>query len=115
MKVGIIGLGLIGGSMAIDLRRSGFAREFLGTDADPLNASAAEKMGLVDRVVTLDECIEQSDLVIVAVPVGVALKMLPDILDRFEQTRQRDKVVIDVCSTKEMLARSVKYHSWSVP
>ena len=110
-KIGILGLGLIGGSMAIDLRRRGFANEFLGVDADPLNASAAEKMGLVDRVVTLEECVDQSDLVIVAVPVGAALKLLPGILDRFEQTGAKDKIVIDVCSTKELLARSVKYHS----
>ena len=110
-KLGIIGLGLIGGSMAIDLRRRGFAGEFLGVDADPLNATAAEKMGLVDRVVTLEECIDQSDMVIVAVPVGAALKLLPGILDRFEQTGAKDKIVIDVCSTKELLARSVKYHS----
>ena len=110
-KLGIIGLGLIGGSMAIDLRRRGFASEFLGVDADPLNASAAEKMGLVDRVVTLEECVDQSDMVIVAVPVGAALKLLPGILDRFEQTGAKDKIVIDVCSTKELLARSVKYHS----
>lgn len=110
-KLGIIGLGLIGGSMAIDLRRRGFASEFLGVDADPLNASAAEKMGLVDRAVTLEECIDQSDMVIVAVPVGAALKLLPGILDRFEQTGAKDKIVIDVCSTKELLARSVKYHS----
>ena len=110
-KIGIIGLGLIGGSMAIDLRRRGFASEFLGVDADPLNASAAEKMGLVDRVVTLEECIDQSDMVIVAVPVGAALKLLPGILDRFEQTGAKGKIVIDVCSTKELLARSVKYHS----
>ena len=96
---------------AIDLRRRGFASEFLGVDADPLNASAAEKMGLVDRVVTLEECVDQSDLVIVAVPVGAALKLLPGILDRFEQTGAKDKIVIDVCSTKELLARSVKYHS----
>lgn len=111
MKIGVIGLGLIGGSMAIDLRRRGFASEFLGVDADPLNASAAEKMGLVDRIVTLEECIDQSDMVIVAVPVGAALKLLPGILDRFEQTGAKDKIVADVCSTKELLARSVKYHS----
>lgn len=111
MKIGVIGLGLIGGSMAIDLRRRGFASGFLGVDADPLNASAAEKMGLVDRIVTLEECIDQSDMVIVAVPVGAALKLLPGILDRFEQTGAKDKIVVDVCSTKELLARSVKYHS----
>ena len=110
MKIGVIGLGHRGGSMAIDLRRRGFASEFLGVDADPLNASAAEKMGLVDRIVTLEECIDQSDMVIVAVPVGAALKLLPGILDRFEQTGAKDKIVVDVCSTKELLARSVKYH-----
>lgn len=111
MKIGVIGLGLIGGSMAIDLRRRGFATALLGVDADPVNASAAEKMGLVDRIVTLEECIDQSDLVIVSVPVGAALKLLPGILDRFEQTGAKDKIVVDVCSTKELLARSVKYHS----
>ena len=48
MKVGIIGLGLIGGSMAIDLRRKGFASEITGVEADTVNAAAAEKIGLVD-------------------------------------------------------------------
>ena len=41
MKTGIIGLGLIGGSMAIDLKRRGFAEEILGVEAEPVNASAA--------------------------------------------------------------------------
>ena len=45
-KVGIIGLGLIGGSMAIDLKRNGFASQVLGVEADPVNAAAAEKIGL---------------------------------------------------------------------
>lgn len=96
--------------MAIDLRRRGFASRLLGVDADPVNASAAEKMGLVDRVVSLDECVDGSDLVIVSVPVGAALKLVPTILDRFELTGAKEKIVIDVCSTKEQLARSVKYH-----
>ena len=110
MKLGVIGWGLIGGSMAIDLKRRGFAAEVLGVDADPVNASAAEKMGLVDRVVSFDECVDSSDLVIVAVPVGAALRLLPMVLDRFERTGAADKIVIDVCSTKEQLARQVKYH-----
>ena len=72
MKVGIIGLGLIGGSMAVDLKRKGFADEVLGVEAEPVNAAAAEKIGLVDRVVTYEECVSQSDVVILAVPVGAA-------------------------------------------
>lgn len=109
MKVGIVGLGLIGGSMAIDLKRKGFADEILGVESEPVNASAAEKIGLVDRVVSLDECVVQSDLVVLAVPVGAAVKLLPMVLDRFAENGE-DKIVMDVCSTKEHLARSVKYH-----
>lgn len=110
MKVGIIGLGLIGGSMAIDLKRKGFADQILGVEAEPVNASAAEKIGLADRIVSLDECIRQSDLVVLAVPVGAAVKMLPQVLDKIGESGDADKVVMDVCSTKEHLARNVKYH-----
>ena len=110
-NLGVIGLGLIGGSMAIDLKRKGFAKEILGVDADPVNAAAAEKIGLVDRVVGLEECVDKSDVIILAVPVDAALKLLPAILDRFEQTGAKDKLVMDVCSTKEHLSRSVKYHA----
>ena len=109
MKVGVIGLGLIGGSMAIDLKRKGFAQEVLGVEAEPLNAAAAQKIGLADRVVPLQDCVEESDLIILAVPVGAAVKMLPDILDIFA-SQNAEKVVIDVCSTKEHLSRAVKYH-----
>ena len=110
-NLGVIGLGLIGGSMAIDLKRKGFAQTILGVDADPVNAAAAEKIGLVDQVVGLEECVDKSDVIILAVPVDAALKLLPLILDRFEQTGAKDKLVMDVCSTKEHLSRSVKYHA----
>ena len=110
-NLGIIGLGLIGGSMAIDLKRKGFAQTILGVDVDPVNAAAAEKIGLVDKVVSLEECVDQSDVIILSVPVDAALKLLPVILDRFEQTGAKDKLVMDVCSTKEHLSRSVKYHA----
>ena len=110
MKTGIIGLGLIGGSIAIDLKRKGFASEVLGVEAEPVNASAAEKIGLVDRIVTMEECVDEADLIVLAVPVGAAVRILPEILDRFQTMEDCGKVVIDVCSTKEHLSRCVKYH-----
>lgn len=110
MKTGIIGLGLIGGSMAIDLKRRGFADEVYGVEAEPVNAAAAEKIGLVDKVLSFEDCVDQSDLIVLAVPVGAAVKLLPKVLDRFAQTEAAGKVVIDVCSTKEHLSRCVKYH-----
>ena len=108
MNIGIIGLGLIGGSMAIDLKRRGFAQQVLGVEADPVNASAALSIGLADHVVSLHECVSASDIIVLAVPVGAARKLLPEILDMIPEGS--DKVVIDVCSTKDHLVQSVKDH-----
>ena len=108
MKIGIIGLGLIGGSMAIDLKRRGFAYEVWGVEADPVNAAAACQMGLVDEVTDLAGCVSGSDLVVLAVPVGAAVRLLPQVLDMIPEGS--DKVVMDVCSTKEVIADAVKNH-----
>lgn len=122
MTVGIVGLGLIGGSMAIDLRRRGFASEILGVEAEPVNASAALSIGLADEIVDLEQCIDRSDIVVLSVPVGTAVKMLPMVLDRFAETRPGNdpangsssarckKIVIDVCSTKASLVEAVRNH-----
>lgn len=113
MTVGIIGLGLIGGSMAIDLKRRGFADQVLGVEANPVNAAAASTIGLVDKIVSFDECVQQSDITVVAVPVGAAIRMIPQILDRYaemSEDERSNRCVIDVCSTKEHLVRAVYYH-----
>ena len=107
--VGIIGLGLIGGSMAIDLKRRGFASTVLGVENDPVSAQAAQTIGLVDEVVSYEECVEKADIIVVAVPVGTAVKLVPDILDRF-QAGAEGKIVIDVCSTKEQICQATHYH-----
>ena len=104
--VGVIGLGLIGGSMAIDLKRRGFAKAVLGVESDPIAAEAAKTIGLVDEVVSYDDCISRADIIIVAVPVGTAVKMVCDILDKIG----KDGIVIDVCSTKEQICKATKYH-----
>ena len=106
MNIGIIGLGLIGGSIAIDLKRKGYAHQVLGVEADSVNASAALKIGLVDRIVQVEECVAESDIIILAVPVGAAARLLPQVLDMVDDT----KTVTDVCSTKELLVKTVKDH-----
>lgn len=112
-KVTIIGLGLIGGSMAIDLKRRGFASEITGVEQDPVNASAALRIGLVDRIVPYGECVPSADVIILAVPARAAGQMLPDILDRLlasEKSVPGYAVVMDVCSTKRHLADCVRNH-----
>lgn len=108
--LGVIGLGLIGGSMAIDLKRRGFACKVLGVEKDPLNAAAAKEMGLADEIVTLDDCVLRSDVIVLAIPVGDAVKTLPVILDRFKELGTDKKIVIDTCSTKSQIVRCVHYH-----
>ena len=78
----------------------------LGVEADSVNASAALKIGLVDRIVQVEECVAESDIIILAVPVGAAARLLPQVLDMVDDT----KTVTDVCSTKELLVKTVKDH-----
>ena len=106
MQVGVIGIGLIGGSMAIDLKKRGFADRVVGVEADALHAAAAKEIGLVDEVVTYEECVAPSDIIVVAVPVSAAIRMIPDILDKVNDRQ----VVTDVCSTKEKINEIVHYH-----
>ena len=110
MIVGVIGLGLIGGSMAIDLKRRGFAERILGVEEAPVHASAAMGIGLADEIVPLEDCIDRSDIIVVSVPVGAAVKLVCRILDRFQETGVKDKIVIDTCSTKEQITLATHYH-----
>ena len=104
--VGVIGLGLIGGSMAIDLKRRGFASRVIGVEQDSIAAEAAKTIGLVDDVVSYEDCIGQADIIVVAVPVGTAVKMVPEILNKIGP----DTIVIDVCSTKSQICHATQYH-----
>ena len=108
--IAIVGLGLIGGSMAVDLRARGFAARVLGTDKNPLNAEAACRLGLVDSTASLDECIAESDIIVVSVPVSAAAGIIQTVLDTFKAKDYTDKTVMDVCSTKSGIAERLKYH-----
>lgn len=105
MKISIVGLGLIGGSMAIDLKKRGFAGNVIGVDNNRLHAETALHIGLVDEICGLDEAISQSGLIILATPADATVKLLPKILDSIDQ-----QIVTDTCSTKELLCQVVKYH-----
>lgn len=105
MQVGIIGIGLIGGSMAIDLKKRKFADRIVGVENDHLHATAALEIGLVDEIVSLEECISGSDIIVVATPVNAAIRLIPQILDKVDK-----QVVTDVCSTKEKINEIIHYH-----
>ena len=106
MKLTVIGLGLIGGSMAIDLRKAGIANEIIGVDSNPENASEAIQLGIVDRTETLENAVTQSDMVIIAIPVDKILDTLTRVLDLASDST----TVIDVGSTKKLITEAVENH-----
>jgi len=103
MTIAVIGIGLIGGSLMVDLRKRGFAHKIIGVDTNINHKNIALLCGLVDENDTLENAIEKSDLIILSTPVNTNCKMLPDILDRIEGT---SKVVTDMGSTKASIAKA---------
>ena len=106
MVVGIIGTGLIGGSKAFALKKNRFADKIIGVEQNSLNAEVAKNLGIIDQVADIDGCLAECDIIIVAIPVGAAVKLIPQILDRVKEKQ----IVTDVCSTKGLIANVVKYH-----
>jgi prephenate dehydrogenase len=104
MKIAIIGLGLIGGSLAIALRESGFATELLGVEAHPDNAARALALGLVDKIVPFSG-VASADIVIVATPVNALVSLLPKVLDLID-----NQIVMEVGSTKKPIVEAVRSH-----
>jgi prephenate dehydrogenase len=106
MKLTVIGLGLIGGSMAIDLRKAGFAHQITGVDANPENAKEALRLGIIDCIESLEVAVKAADMVIIAIPVDKVLNTLTQVLDLVsDQT-----TVIDVGSTKKLITQAVENH-----
>jgi prephenate dehydrogenase len=108
MTVAVIGIGLIGGSLMVDLRKRGFADRIIGVDTNVLHQNIALLCGLVDENDTLENAIEKSDLIILSTPVNTNCMMLPGILDKVAGT---SKVVTDMGSTKASIAEVSKNHA----
>lgn len=107
MKVTIIGLGLIGGSMAIDLRKSGIATSLTGIELNEDHARQALALGLVDAIQPEDVALSTADLVILAIPVNAMTALLPTVLDMVKKSA----VVLDAGSTKSQICRAVANHA----
>lgn len=105
MTITIVGIGLIGGSLAITLKENGFAQKVLGVDIKPENIDKAIRRRLIDEERSLSAAIAESDIIVLSTPVDAMLSLLPKILDLVDH-----QTVIDVGSTKGLLLESVKNH-----
>jgi prephenate dehydrogenase len=106
MRLTVIGIGLIGGSIAMTLKQKGFVDHVIGVDNNPLHQDQALQLGIVDEMMSLEDAIASSDLIVIATPVNIAEILLPTILDLIDK-----QVVFDVGSTKERIVQIANGHS----
>lgn len=105
-KIYVIGVGLIGGSLALDIKAQNPNAIIYGIDANPEHLNEAKTLKVIDEIAKLEDVIH-ADLVILAIPVDATVKLLPHLLDLVSDTT----LVMDVGSTKEDICLVVKDHA----
>jgi prephenate dehydrogenase len=105
MNITVIGLGLIGGSIAKDLKSQLNVNVF-GVDSSGEHCNMAMKLGLIHEIKEYSEGIHLADIIVLAIPVDKIEHILPDILDKINP----NTVVIDVGSTKSEICRVINHH-----
>jgi prephenate dehydrogenase len=101
MKIAIIGLGLMGGSLALSLKKRDFVSSIVGYDHNQKHTTQALELKLVDKIVSFEE-IKKCDVIFLAIPVNGVIATLHELTDISEET-----TVIDLGSTKEKIVASV--------
>ena len=106
MKTAIIGVGLIGGSFALSLRKFGLTNEILGVDSLSANGEKALELGLVDRMVNLDEATTKADLIVLATPADTLPLLSVKVLNKIGEKQ----VAMDMGSIKTELCEVAEHH-----
>jgi prephenate dehydrogenase len=101
MTIGIIGLGLMGGSLGLALQDTKLVSKVLGFDHNLTNCEEALKLNLVNEIVSFDE-VKNCDIIFLAIPVEAIIKTLSSLKDVSENT-----TIVDLGSTKNEIIKSV--------
>lgn len=104
-KIYIIGVGLIGGSMALDIKSKNQQAKIFGIDTNDAHLNEALDLSVIDEKATYDDLIN-ADLVVLSIPVDKAVLELPTVLDAISE----NTLVIDVGSTKLPICKVVETH-----
>ncbi|HIC42735.1 MAG TPA: prephenate dehydrogenase [Sulfurimonas sp.] len=101
MTVGIIGLGLMGGSFAIAIKKLSMIKSIIGFDQNKKHEKEALSLNLVDKIVSFSD-IKNADIIILAIPVDGIIACLKNLQDVSKTT-----TIIDLGSTKEKIVSSI--------
>ncbi len=101
MKIGIIGLGLMGGSLGLALKHIKLVSKICGFDHNLSHCEEALKLGLVSEIVSFSE-IKKCDMIFLAIPVEAIISVLQNLKDI-----PKDTTIVDLGSTKEKIIKSV--------
>src|SRR4029079_4478961 len=104
-KITIVGVGLIGGSLALQLHEKKISSRLIGVETNESHAQKALELELVDEILPPDDAIQQSDVIILAIPVDSMVTLLPQVLNKIDA-----QIVVDLGSTKSQLIEAVKGH-----
>lgn len=105
MNIAIVGVGLIGGSVAITLKEKQVVKKVIGVDKSEGNLKKALQLGLIDEAATLDTAIQEADVIFLTMPVDAILSSLSHILDQVT-----NQVIIDMGSTKTAIIEAIAHH-----
>jgi len=104
-KIAIVGVGLIGGSLALQLHEKKLSSRLTGVENSANHAREAIEEELVDEILPLDEAIKDAEVIILATPVNTLSRLVPEILDKID-----NQIVLDLGSTKSDILHAVNGH-----
>ena len=101
----VIGVGLIGGSFALDIKALFPNCTVYGIDNNEVHIQQALELGVIDKKATITE-LTNAEMAVLAIPVDTTIKVLPEVLDNISD----ETIVFDAGSTKEDICLEVKNH-----
>ncbi|MCD2422397.1 prephenate dehydrogenase [Niabella pedocola] len=104
-RIAIIGVGLIGGSIALQLHEKKLSSKLIGVESSSEHAEQALEYELVDEIQELEEAIAEAEVIVLAIPVNKMVHLLPQIMDKVT-----DQIVMDMGSTKASVIDVLKEH-----
>ena len=106
MTITVVGVGLIGGSMALGLKELGIAKKVIGAIHPSHSLAKALELNIIDEALPLEEAVKKADIIYIAIPVDATIDVTLQVMDMITDKQ----VVVDAGSTKSALCHSVKDH-----